>query len=141
MEDESKPAASTEQSTESPKRPWPPNQDILAANKWKPGQSGNPSGRAKRKPITDGLLAFADKKIPGDKQGRTFRDAMIEKMFSMALKGDLRTMQEVIDRIEGGVVRGTEVSGPNGGPIEYAHKTPEEMKARLAELLAKGGLD
>ena len=31
---------------------------------WKPGESGNPSGRPKRRPITDGYIAMARQKMP-----------------------------------------------------------------------------
>ena len=56
---------------------------------WKPGQSGNPSGRPKSKPITDALLAAVDPK------------AFAEKLVSLAMRGDIRAISEVLDRIEG----------------------------------------
>jgi hypothetical protein len=53
---------------------------------WEPGQSGNPGGRAKTKPITDALKAELDQPVRG-KSGKTKRQALVERLFLIALTG------------------------------------------------------
>jgi hypothetical protein len=75
------------------------------ANMWKPGQSGNPSGRPKSKPLTDELRRQLAMKIPGDRKGRTYYQLMIERGIDRAtMKSDV-LWKEVFDRIEGAVPR------------------------------------
>ena len=79
---------------------------------WKPGQSGNPSGRPKSKPITDALLAAVDPK------------AFAEKLVSLAMRGDIRAISEVLDRIEGKAQQSIEHSG------DVASALVESIRAR-----------
>src|SRR3972149_1831320 len=66
---------------------------------WKPGQSGNPSGRPKSKPITEALLKAVN---PA---------AFAEKLVELAMRGDIRAISEVLDRIEGKAQQSIEHSG------------------------------
>jgi hypothetical protein len=75
---------------------------------WKPGQSGNPSGRPKRRPITDGYLEIARQKMPpemcrqlGLKPGSTYAQALARGQFIKAMKGDVRNANEIREAIEG----------------------------------------
>jgi hypothetical protein len=52
---------------------------------FKPGQSGNPSGRQKRKPITEALLAELAK--PHGRKGTTKLQAMVANMVTFAISG------------------------------------------------------
>jgi len=100
---------------------------------WKPGESGNPSGRPKRKPITDAYIRLLNEPIPGDKEGRTFADALAQKILKEALNGKVPAASEITDRVEGKVT--LPLSGPDGGPIEvrtlndfYANSCPNSSK-------------
>lgn len=53
---------------------------------WEPGQSGNPGGRRKTKPITDSLRAELEQPVRG-KSGKTKRQAMVDRLLLIALTG------------------------------------------------------
>jgi hypothetical protein len=68
---------------------------------WQPGQSGNPGGRPKRKPLTDAYARILDMTIPGDEDGRTFAEAIALAMAKEAIKGKVHAATELADRVEG----------------------------------------
>lgn len=77
--------------------------------RWKPGQSGNPSGRPKKKPITAALQRIFDKLSDHD------AEVFAKAMFSKAGQGDVGAFKEICDRVEGKVaqpVGGSEELGP-----------------------------
>lgn len=53
---------------------------------WEPGQSGNPSGRRKTKPVTDALKASLEEPVRG-KSGKTKRQALVDRLLLIALTG------------------------------------------------------
>lgn len=89
---------------------------------WKPGQSGNPGGRPKKRPITDEYFALADIEIPKEicralrikfVPGRTFSQANALRRFMDALKkGGYRDSREIREAIEGKSPMRLEISGP-----------------------------
>ncbi len=75
---------------------------------WKPGESGNPSGRPKRRPITDCYIRMADQEMPPDmctqlgmKRGSSFADALARGQFIKAIKGEAKNASEIREAIEG----------------------------------------
>ena len=56
-----------------------------AATRFQPGQSGNPLGRPKRKPITELLAAELEKSAI--KNGQTREQRMVERLVTIALTG------------------------------------------------------
>lgn len=60
---------------------------------WQPGQSGNPTGRPKRKPITEALLAELAK--AHGRQGKTKLEAMVANMVAFAINGRSKEAVEV----------------------------------------------
>lgn len=52
---------------------------------WQPGQSGNPGGKRATKPLTDSLRAALEE--PHGKKGITKREAMIDRLLTIALTG------------------------------------------------------
>jgi hypothetical protein len=77
---------------------------------WKRGQSGNPGGRPKRKPITE---AYAQM-LEDPELCKQIAQAVVMQI----LKGNAQVLKEFTDRVEGKVAERTEVSGPEGGAIE-----------------------
>ena len=52
---------------------------------WEPGQSGNPGGRPKRRPIADSLKDALDQAV--GKSGKTKRQALVDRLLGIALTG------------------------------------------------------
>ena len=66
---------------------------------FKKGQSGNPNGRPKKGfAIADILDTIGDKSFSNDK---TFKEAILEKVYENALAGDLNSAKFIADRTEG----------------------------------------
>lgn len=110
---------------------------------WPKGTSGNPSGRPKRRPISDAYLALVDIKIPaktakelGLPRGATWGQCLALAQFKRALTGEARNASEIREAIEGKSTQRIEVSGvDNGPPIDIAHKI-DVSKLSKEELLA-----
>lgn len=65
---------------------------------FKKGQSGNPKGRPRKLPDLDHLLA----EVLGDeKDGRTATEAILMKLRSMAVSGNIRAAEVLLDRAHG----------------------------------------
>jgi hypothetical protein len=68
------------------------------SSRWKPGQSGNPSGRPKKLPITDVLRQELEEL---GEDGVANDVAIARKLIELARQGDLAAIREVTDRTEG----------------------------------------
>ena len=120
----------------------------MEANKWKPGQSGNPSGRPKKLPITDRYATVAELPVPDNLLAalklseaekpaiKTYGDALALSQFRAGIKGKTDAAREIADRVEGRSRQAVEVSGPEGAPIDVQLMSDEQLDARIAELLA-----
>jgi hypothetical protein len=81
----------------------------MEANKWKPGQSGNPGGRPKGSSVAariQRLLAADDGKAA---------EALAKVFLSQGLNADFKFAKEVIDRADGKVA--DRIAGHDGGPL------------------------
>lgn len=73
-------------------------------SRWKPGQSGNPRGRKKMKADLDEIIIdMMEETITlTSSQGRKLRmtqvTALMRKLYEKAIKGDLKTAKDLIDR-------------------------------------------
>ncbi len=65
------------------------------SGRWKPGQSGNPSGRPKRKPVSEGLIRLFAKL--DDMELEEYNREIVKK----AASGDVAAYREVRETIEG----------------------------------------
>jgi hypothetical protein len=97
------------------------------------GQSGNPKGRSKKEVEESYLQAFRDGVSPGDWA------AIIARAVSDAKRGDPAARKFVADYLIGPAVQKQELSGPNGGPIEYAGLSDEELIAAAARVIERQG--
>lgn len=98
---------------------------------WKPGVSGNPSGRPKMRALA---LAYRDRltaKVPGDGQGRTYAEFIAHTVIDAAMGGSLECAKEAADRAEGKATQAIEVYSPADA------LSPEQRDARLRELSMK----
>ena len=92
-----------------------------------PGQSGNLSGRPKRKPLSDAYAALLNERVPEAeaaklklKPGATYADIIAMSLMREAIKGKVPAASEMADRIEGRAIQTQEISGPDGGPLEVS---------------------
>lgn len=100
---------------------------------WQPGQSGNPGGRPKRKPLTDAYAALLDKPIPPDMarqlkldESTTYAQVIAMSLVREAVKGKVNAAAEVADRVEGRITQ--PISGPDEGPIQIITSIPRPPK-------------
>lgn len=109
---------------------------------WKPGQSGNPSGKGKRKPISDRYEKLADLPMPDDirrklkmPEGSTFGDAVAFRIFLGAIKGAPAAARELREAIEGKAAQRIDVT--SGGKVLNGKTAPSRpMKDFTTEQLA-----
>src|SRR5215471_19622836 len=122
-----------------------PNRKGLAPQ-WQKGQSGNPSGRPKKRPITDEYFWLADQEIPEKMRkqletkfglilpkGATFAKMTAIRRFmeAMGLKpeqGGTRAAKEIADRMEGKPPQRLEISGPEKKEISILVKFDRKKK-------------
>ena len=99
-------------------------QHVSKRHRWKPGESGNPKGRAKKtQTITEALRRMGEEII--DVVAPTGEHIQVRRIDYLATvlwdeatrKRDLRAAREIIDRCEGKAQEHIEVSGANGGPV------------------------
>jgi hypothetical protein len=119
------------------KSPPPEQLERLKQHAFQPGVSGNPNGRPKEIMGAAYRRALL-RKIPNDADGRIFADAVAQKMIDMAMKGDVKAVAEVTDRIDGKPSQSVTMGGDGSSiSIQIASMTPEQKRRRLAELMAK----
>jgi hypothetical protein len=87
------------------------NPDIGKATQFKPGQSGNPDGRPKKRLIDDLL-----EEILGNNESEV-AGVIAQALVKRARKGDVRAIQLAVERTQGKARQPVEVSGPGGGPV------------------------
>lgn len=66
---------------------------------FKPGQSGNPKGAPKKEWTIKGLIQEALERA--DKDGKTDKQYVYEKLVDMAKRGDMAAQKEMNNRLEG----------------------------------------
>lgn len=89
-----------------------PSPEVGKATQFKPGQSGNPGGRPKRKPFLEEI----EKWIAAHPEDIT---KAVKQAFQKAKDGDLPYLRELMDRVDGTVKQQVEHTGDDGGPIEH----------------------
>src|SRR5580692_6042532 len=77
--------------------------------KWAPGQSGNPSGRPRKRPISDRYAEMVETVLPDDlrsavglPKGATYGDAIALSQARQAIRGKPEAAREIREAIEGG---------------------------------------
>lgn len=94
------------------------NVENLIPYQFKPGESGNPGGRPKTRPVTDYVREQLERQIPTVMrvklpavfaqlygESATFGQMLAFQMIAQAATGERRAMKEVLDRVEGKVTQ------------------------------------
>jgi hypothetical protein len=68
---------------------------------WKPGQSGNPSGRSHYVVAVMAAKAILVAPIPNDPHSRTYAEGICERLAVLALEGDRLAAETLFDHAEG----------------------------------------
>jgi Family of unknown function (DUF5681) len=103
------------------------------ATRFQPGQSGNLAGRP-RNVISVEMKRMLGEMCPLHKDGSTWAQAIARVVLSKALRGDIRYVEVVFDRVEGKAHQAISFSGAVeiGPPVSV-----EETKERLNRLVTK----
>ena len=96
---------------------------------WKPGESGNPNGRPKERPIAAELRKLLERD-----DGAALK-ALAAIAIKAALKGDYRWGRELLDRIDGKVVEQHDVTSKGESVRPGYADLPDELKAQVAKAL------
>jgi hypothetical protein len=105
---------------------------------WKPGQSGNPGGRPKRKLISEAVLAELER--PVGRSGRTRAELLARKIVRLAIGGDVQAAKLVLAYTEGLPVQHLDVSTralakrlstQTGAPEDWLLRRAEEIAAMV----------
>lgn len=122
-----------------PKGKHPNFIEAARVHKFKPGQSGNPSGK-KPKPINlIAMLRDELARIPTieedkfDGEGHTNAWWMVKNIMGQARDGDRNVARDLLDRLEGKPI--ATLAGPGGGPIEVKQETTVIAKSDLRPAL------
>src|ERR1017187_6666181 len=94
-----------DQNAEAERGNTPPNRQSkltpeMEANKWKPGQSGNPSGRPKRKPISE----LYERMMQEPEFMESVENSIRKMVTSGRMVGQLQ-LKEMAERIEGKITQ------------------------------------
>jgi len=103
----------------------------LGPYRFRPGISGNPGGRPRKKPISDIYLAMINTVDPEDRQGRTYGQLMALGMFRAAISGKADAAKEIAGRVEGPVTGETEIA-PATFVVNF-HRRTEKRRNRRRE--------
>ncbi len=94
------------------------------AYRWKPGESGNPGGRPRRRPISERYAECAEIALPekerikrGLARGATYGDALVFDQFNAALNGRTEAAREIREAIEGKAAQRMETRESEKGPV------------------------
>ncbi len=112
---------------------------------FKPGQSGNPKGRAKNSPS---LVAAIIRRLnhaellvesgDGDQKRPPTVEELADKLLELCMKGNavaLGALEKLLDRLDGRVPVKTELTGKDGDPIQVRSER-DALASRIAGLVA-----
>ena len=90
---------------------------------WKPGESGNPGGRPRRKPLSDAYSALLGQTVPPEiarqlriSEASTYAEVVAMALLKEAVKGKVNAAAELADRVEGRVMERVQVDH-RGDPL------------------------
>jgi len=125
--------------TKKKRRPGNPRiTEIGVKTRFKPGQSGNPSGRPKTRILAEMLAAIGNEIEP--KTGKAFFQLAAEALVKQIFRGNVHAFREFADRVDGRSTQNVELAGNLSVPPkssweqEYETAGPERREQLLTEL-------
>ena len=101
---------------------------------WQKGQSGNPGGRKKGVPkISSALERILCTKPDEVYEPKHKSDVLALQLYDSATKGDTYALREILDRVEGKVAQGLQLS--------TAELPTAEIVERLVDAFSAAGID
>ena len=92
--------------------------------KWKPGTSGNPGGRPKDSKFAELIREIGEQQ----EQGSTKFERLVNKVYDLALKGDMAAVRWIADRIEGRPRQSIALEPFNDKPIRVFDRDSKELE-------------
>ncbi len=107
------------------------------------GQSGNPGGRPKKDiSLTNILKRQAEKKdVEYNGQKIKRKDAIAQKIWQLALSGDLTAMKYIFDRIDGRPSETIKQQIGFDGDLNFLAMSPEDRRVLLAKYIDRYSID
>ena len=95
---------------------------------WKPGQSGNPSGRPKDQFSFMGILrsALAEE----NKSGHSVGERIVRRYIKLALQGNQQAAEALMARIDGKPAQSLTLKGDSDAPLHVRHSARLEQPAK-----------
>ena len=110
-----------------------------APYRFEPGQSGNPGGRPKNRPISDRYAEMAELRLPEEErikhglpEDATYGDALAIVRFKAALEGKADAAREIREAIEGKTGQRREIIPAESVGIVVTFEKPVPPRARAA---------
>ena len=98
--------------------------DALKANQWKPGQSGNPAGRPKRRSLIEEIAAVLDEQIELGGKVVTKQEALARVLVTEMLKGNPRALEAYLSRVAPQLKRVEIVGDPQASTTDRIVRAP-----------------
>jgi hypothetical protein len=95
-----------------------PTPDVGKETQFKPGQSGNPSGRPPAI-LSDAYREVLAEAFEGDSAARSYARLIALGQARAAIKGNTAAAKEIADRTEGKAKEAIEISGKDGAPLKF----------------------
>jgi Family of unknown function (DUF5681) len=111
--------------------------EVGKSTRFKPGQSGNPSGRP-RDVVTQIMREMLPTPCPFSKKGLVWAEAIALAAFKRAAAGDVRAIAEVLDRTEGKPRQSVDIAAVGAfANMQMPPKSLEEIDRVLEEMWEK----
>ena len=103
--------------------------DAMEKQKWEKGQSGNPKGRPKKEYcLTDILKEQGNVDIETPEGLKTRKQAISEKLWTMAQDGDITAIKYLMDRVDGKPLQQIENTNYNHDENDMSDYTDKELR-------------
>lgn len=112
--------------------------DALKANQWKPGQSGNPAGRPKRRTLIEEIASVLEEQIEIGGRVVTKQEALARVLVTEMLKGNPRALEAYLSRVAPQLKRIEVVGDPQASTTDRIVRAPAGGLSHLGPAMKPG---